>query len=73
MTMLDDMKTTAGSVVAAEADLDRRLTELLGKLATGDANDQDRRQIRELSTRRVRMMRPKIVTRFDSARKIAAF
>ena len=71
MAMIKDMKLTTGSSVAAEADVDRQLTGLLEKLATGDATDSDRRLIRELSMRRVRMMRPPLVTNLSNARRLS--
>jgi len=44
-----------------EAELVRQIEELIRRLASGNANDNDLQLLHELQRRRVEMMRPKIL------------
>lgn len=69
MAMIDLMKTS--SFASAEADTDRQLADLMQKLADGTASNEDRQLFRELSMKRVRMMRPSVSARIQQVRKAA--
>lgn len=44
--------------MSEEAELDRRIEALIGRIMSGEANDDDREQYRRLTRRRVELMQP---------------
>lgn len=65
---MQSMKLSSPSQVAIEADLDVQLKDLFAKIARGEATRADRQRYRELSMRRVRMMRPSAGRSFAALR-----
>jgi hypothetical protein len=52
-----------------EAELLRRISELVGKLAIGSATPEDRDELVELYEQRAALMRPGISEKFDEMRQ----
>tara|TARA_R110002051_G_scaffold93998_1_gene163771 strand:+ start:1176 stop:1358 length:183 start_codon:yes stop_codon:yes gene_type:complete len=49
--------------VSQESEIDRQISSLMVKVAKGSATEAERKKFRELSVKRVRLMRPNLVGR----------
>ena len=52
--------------VSREAELDREIEKLIGKIVDGDASASERDQYERISQMRIRMMQPKAVARHEA-------
>jgi len=55
------------STSSPEAELLRELEELIRKLATGDASENDIQRLHDLQRRRIRFLRPKVSQQRETA------